>query len=173
MMKAEALKDRIRAVFAGVEYPGDQRLRGSDEGDEPFEVEAAFQGRHDWRALEAEFIDRAPDGLASALSFFSHAAFRFYLPAYLIADIEGRLERVDPVFQLTHGLDDRSRGEQINPLRHGEMVWFDYAHERFQAFTREEAAAVVAYLTYRRDLDECQRDSIDEAIRNYWQDRAK
>ena len=31
-------------------------------------------------------IDRAPDGFGSALSFFSDEAFRFYLPAYLIAD---------------------------------------------------------------------------------------
>jgi len=37
------------------------------------------------------FLDRSPGGLASALSMFSHEAFRFYLPAYLIADIDGKL----------------------------------------------------------------------------------
>ena len=122
MSATQALKDQIRAAFADVEYPGDQRLRGSDEGDEPFQVERDFQGKRDWRSLDAEFIDHSPDGLGSALSFFSHEAFRFYMPAYMLADIDGRLEKVNPVFQLTHGLDDNTRRERINSLRFGGRI---------------------------------------------------
>lgn len=121
----EALKNQIRSAFAEVQYPGDERLRGSDEGDEPFQTEREFRGKRDWRDLDAEFLDSSPNGLGSALSFFSHEAFRFYLPAYLIADIDGRLESVTPAFHLTHGLDESSRRERINPLRYGEEVWFD------------------------------------------------
>ena len=62
----------------------------------------------DWQSLSPQFIDGSPDGLASALCFFSHAAFQFYLPAYLIADADGLLERVDPVYFLTHGKERAS-----------------------------------------------------------------
>lgn len=172
MSATQALKDQICAAFADVEYPGDQRLRGSDEGDEPFRVERDFQGKRDWRSLDAKFIDHSPDGLGSALSFFSHEAFRFYLPAYMLADVDGRLDKVNPVFQLTHGVDDNTRRERINSLRYGGRVWFEHASERFDAFTREEAAAVVAYLTFKRDPEDFYCASIDEAIKNYWHTRS-
>lgn len=106
MTTLETVKTAIRQAFATIEYPGDHQLRGSDEGDEPFLVERAFKGKTDWRSLDFEFVDQAPEGLASALSFFSDETFHFYLPAYLIADIDGRLRRSDPVFHLTHGLRD-------------------------------------------------------------------
>lgn len=169
-----ALKERIRAAFAGVAYPGDDGLRGSDEGDEPFEVERDFRGKTDWRTLDPGFIDQAPDGLASALSFFSDAAFHFYLPAYLMADVEGRLDRADPSFHLTHGLDDSSRGERINPLRYGERTWWDAAQERFGRFTRDQAAAVAAYLRFKARSDSwgVRGPDVAEALRNYWSGKA-
>src|SRR2546430_7340434 len=105
----------IREAFSSVEYPGDWRLRGSGEGTEPFLLEKEFRGKDDWRKLDAKFIDSAPDGFATALGFFSDEAFRFYLPAYLIADLEGHLERTNPVFHLTHGLDAETRNKPINP----------------------------------------------------------
>jgi hypothetical protein len=168
----EALKEQIRSAFAGVSYPGDDGLRGSDEGDEPFEVERDFRGKTDWRTLDAGFIDQAPDGLASALSFFSDAAFHFYLPAYLMADVEGRLDRADPLFNLTHGMDDSSRGERINPLRYGERTWWDAAQERFGRFTRDQAAAVAAYLRFRAGPGLDEHPEAAEALRNYWSGKA-
>lgn len=171
-MSAEALKDQIRSAFAAVQYPGDRQLRGSNEGDEPFEVERDFLGRRDWRTLDAEFLDSAPGGLSSALSFFSHEAFRFYLPAYLIADIDGQLQTVNPEFYLTHGLDDESRKRKINPERYGNEVWFEYACERFSAFTSEEAAAIFNYLAFKRESAEFLRKGIDQAIKNYWRHKA-
>jgi hypothetical protein len=71
MADKEKIKDQIRTAFATVEYPGDSCLRGSNEGDEPFLVEQDFKGKTDWRTLDPEFIDQAPDGFSSALSFFS------------------------------------------------------------------------------------------------------
>ena len=70
-------------AFAAVEYPGDWCLRDSNEGDEPHLLEKEFAGKCDWRTLDPAFLDRAPGGYASALSFFSDEAFRFYLPAYI------------------------------------------------------------------------------------------
>jgi hypothetical protein len=170
--RAEAVKRAIRSAFSVLEYPGDWCLRGSNEGDEPYLLEAQFKGKSDWTVLDADFLDQAPEGYGSALSFFSDEAFHFYLPAYLIADIDGKLERHDPSFQLTHGLDDASRNLKINPRRYGERTWFEARRYKFAIFSRTEALAIVEYLRLRRDTDETSGDTIDQALRNYWNERA-
>ncbi len=168
-----ALVAQITAAFGAVEYPGDWCLRGGNEGDEPYLVEQEFRGRTDWRTLDAEFLDGAPGGFASALSFFSDEAFHFYLPAYLVADIRGGLDRANPVHRLTLGLDARSRSERINPRRYGERTWSDAAHYRFAMFTKTEAAAIAAYLRFKKDSGECERRNIEEALEYYWLPRAQ
>ena len=171
-MDAEALKAQIRQAFSGVEFPGDWCLRASNEGDEPYLLEQEFKGKTDWQALDAAFLDRAPDGYSSALSFFSDEAFRFYLPAYLIADVDGRLESANPVFHLTHGLTDTARAERINPRRYGERTWFEAARHRLAVFDKAQAMAIVAYLEFKREADELARASIDQALANYWRRRS-
>jgi hypothetical protein len=170
----ESIKGSIRRAFAAVLYPGDWCLRDSSEGEEPYLLEKEFQGKQDWQTIDARVLDSAPDGYASALSFFSDEAFRFYLPAYLIADIDSKLERVDPVFHLTHGLQDASRNTKVNPARYGERTWFDASCYRFSIFTTDQAQAIIAYLRYRlvnEELPEC-RKQIEEALQNYWLGRA-
>ena len=162
---------QINSAFAGVEYPGDWCLRGSNEGDEPYLLEQEFKGKTDWRFIDSQFLDQAPDGYGSALSFFSDEAFRFYLPAYMIADIREQLDRSNPARHLTLGLDEASRGERINPRRYGERTWFEHARHKFAIFGRDEVAAIIAYLTLRRDADEFGRQRIDEALKNYWYER--
>ena len=171
--RAADIKAAIARGFAKVEYPGDWCLRGSDEGDEPYLLEAEFKGKADWTVLDAAFLDQAPDGFGTALSFFSDEAFRFYLPAYLIADIDEKLQQQDPSFQLTHGLDDASRHEKINPRRYGERTWFEAQRHKFSVFSKQEVAAIVGYLTLRRDRDQISRPAIDQALRNYWNERVE
>ena len=171
MAEKEALIQQVRVAFARVEYPGDWCLRGSNEGDEPYLIERDFKGKTDWRTLDPEFIDQSPEGLASSLSFFSDEAFHFYLPAYLIADIDGRLKQSDPVFHLTHGLRDSSKRERINQRRYGERAWFDAARCKFAMFNPAEAAAIVAYLKFKAEVDCFVQDAVNEAIRNYWSSR--
>jgi hypothetical protein len=165
----EALKAHIRTAFGKALYPGDDYLRGSDQGYGPYDVQRDFMGKNDWHSLDPSFIDQSPDGLASALSFFSDEAFRFYLPAYLLADIDGLLEYADPVFHLTHGLEDMRRSQLIYPGRSHE-TWFDYRRTCFAHFTREEAAAIVAYLEFKRDAGHDRY--IEQALANYWRGRA-
>lgn len=178
--------DAIRAVeaaFGGNAYPGDRWQLGSTEGEEPYEEVLPFQGRTDWRTIEPAFLDMH----AGALSFFSEAGFRFFLPAYLIADLHGTLVHADPVFHLTHGLFDlevriplegrdvtRSIGRSalVNPLRYGAMTFFDYHRYRLSVFTREESAAVVAYLEAMRTRDDDRKEQISEALDAYWRERA-
>ncbi len=134
------------------------------------------RGKRTGAVLEAHFIDQAPDGFGSALSFFSDEAFRFYLPAYLMADIDGLLEQADPVFHLCHGLDDLSRSETVNPRRYGNRTWSDHAQHRFSMFTPTQAAAITDYLRFKRGSlfeGEFGADRITQAIKNYWDARAR
>ena len=165
-----AVKARIREAFAAVEYPGDWCLIASREGFEPALLEAEFKGRTDWRTLDAAFIDQAPDGFGTALSFFSDEAFHFYLPAYLIADLDRALQQANPVFALTHGLDERSRREKINPRRYGERTWLDHARHKFAMFNAAERDAIAAYLGAKLedDLTELEKKCIREALQSYW-----
>ncbi len=171
-MSPEDVKNQIAHAFADGEYPGDQRLAGSIEGDEPALLASEFRGKTDWRALDAAFLDEAPDGFSSALSFFSDEAFRFFLPAYLIASVDEQLESVEPVFHLIHGLTNASRDELVNPRRYGDQTWFDARAARFAAFNVAESQAVVAYLRLMRARGAANRREIDEALANFWAAKA-
>ena len=97
---------------------------------------------------------RILDGHYTALGFLSEGGFRFFLPAYLTADLQGQLRTADPLFHLTHGLAEESRSAFVNPRRYGAITWLEHARMRLSVFAREEAAAVVSYLEYRRERDE-------------------
>ena len=172
----------IETAFARVEHPGDPFLVQSNEGCEPAEIAQAFAGRHDWRSLDAAFLDLH----YVALSFFSEGAFRFYLPAYLLADLRRELKTADPVFPLVYQLSEWSvpleaggerfeqrhgAGALLNPLRYGAMRNADYARYRLSVFAREEAGAIVPYLEWRAEIDDYDRPHIDAALA-YWRDRA-
>lgn len=175
MSDLAGIRTQIHKAFAGVVYPGDWCLVDSREGTEPALLEEEFKGKSDWRALDAAFMDQAPDGFASALSFFSDEAFHFYLPAYLLADLEGRLHHADVVFALTHGIDNASRHEKINPRRYGERTWFEHARHKFAMFNRQEVGAIAAYLIYKRDASgvaDFEKARISEALENYWSARS-
>jgi hypothetical protein len=167
----ESAKAQIEAAFADTEYPGDWCLTNSREGFEPALLEQAFKGKSDWRSLEPAFIDQAPQGYGSALSFFSDEAFHFYLPAYLLADLDERLAQANPVFALTHGLDNESRSTRINPRRYGERTWLDHARHKFAMFNPAEVAAIVSFLGCKLDADvtsDLEKNSIRQALENYW-----
>jgi hypothetical protein len=167
------IEAEIRRAFAAVLRPGNWALRGSSEGDEPYEVEAAFADKDDWRTLDPAFLDSAPDGLASALSFLSDEAFRYFLPAYLVADLRGALERVDPVFYLCHAFADDRRHQPVNPRRYGARTWFDESSHQMSTFTPQEARAIVEYLRWREQKDDFDRATIEQAIRSYWNERTR
>ncbi len=184
-MQAEEVIKQIRAAFGTNTYPGDRFLQGSFEGCEPYEEVGAFVGKTDWTKLDSQILDVH----YCALGFFSEAGFRFFLPAYLIADLRGELQTADPLFHLTHGFSSiaivvpvesktfrRSTGGDVllNPRRYGAMTWGDYARQRLSVFTREESKAIVEYMNWRRDRDEMglDRSSIEAALKQFWLDRA-
>lgn len=186
-LTSDDLERRIHEGFARTPCPGDAFLQGSFEGCEPGEAVAPFLGVRDWRTLEAETLDAS----YTALSFFSEAGFRFFLPAFLVADVRGRLETADPVFHLTGGFEEiavevpsggsgttvrRSGGRVLlNPRRYGAITYEDYARYRLSVFSREECGAIVAYLEYRRDRDTYDLDTaaIAAALDTFWTARAR
>jgi hypothetical protein len=186
MPTSEAVIQKIEAAFADNAFPGARFLQGSFEGCEPYDEVGPFEKLEDWRGIEAGFLD----GHASALSFFSEAGFRYFLPAYLISDLRGQLYTADPLFHLTHGFSDwttevpgggrtleieHGKSAFINPRRYGAMTSHDYARYRLSVFTREEAGAIVAYLQFKRDADPDVIDgkAIDAALDLFWLERAR
>jgi hypothetical protein len=185
-MRKEEIIDQIREAFLATPYPGDGFLQGTFEGCEPYEEVGAFVGKTDWRVLDSTILDAH----YCALSFFSEGGFRFFLPAYLIADLREQLLTADPLFHLWHGFTTISaevpvgpqtfrRGSGgrrlLNPKRYGAMNWIDYARHRLSVFTKEEAKAIVAYMTYKREHDTkgLDKSRIDAALKEFWFDRAE
>lgn len=186
MSDQKTIIDKIRDAFSENGYPGDAYLQGSVEGCEPYEEVAPFQGKSDWRIVESDFLDYH----AGALNFFSEAGFRFFIPAYLIADVQGRLIYAEPLFSFTHGFSDMTvdalkkihvvlpragRSALLNPLRYGAMTFKDYARYRLSIFTREEANVIVAYLKYKRDAASSvfEKEGIEAALSSFWMERAR
>jgi hypothetical protein len=186
MADAQLVIEHIREAFRATEHPGDAFLQGSQEGCEPAEVTAPFKGIAHWTQVDPAILD--PN--YTALSFFSEGGFRHFLPAFLIADLQGRLQTADPVFHLTNGFSDQvvtlpagsrvyektiGKSAFVNPRRYGAMTWHDYVRNKLAIFTREEAGAIVAYLEWRRDADSLgiNKQEIDAALDGFWRQRAK
>jgi hypothetical protein len=186
MPNVQRVIGQIQDAFHETEHPGDAFLQGSLEGCEPAEVTAPFKGIAHWTQVDPAILDPH----YTALSFFSEGGFRHFLPAFLVADLLGRLQTADPVFHLTNGFSDKivklparsgvcektiGKSAFVNPRRYGAMTWHDHARAQLSIFTREEAAAIVAYLEYKRgaDLHGLNHDEIDAALNRFWHDRAK
>lgn len=115
-MTSEEIVGIIDAAFASP-YPGDAFLVGSSDGCEPQEEAGAFAGITDWRTLTPGFLD----GHYTALGFLSEAGLRFFLPAYLVADLRGTLMTAEPAFHLVHGFHELlvdTTGSDGAPIHH-------------------------------------------------------
>jgi hypothetical protein len=185
MQTKEWVIEHIRQAFCETERPSDAFLQGSHEGCEPGESVAPFIGITDWSQLDPAMLDAS----YNALSFFSEGGFRYFLPAYLIADLQSLLQSADPVFHLTNGFSDKvvktpagqriyektiGKSAFVNPRRYGAITWHDHARCQLSVFTREEAGAIVAYLEYKRDSDPhgLNAEDINAALDSFWRDRA-
>ncbi len=180
------LIEAIRDAFDARPYPGDDRLCGSDQGDEPAEYALEFRGL-DWRTLHPDFLAYH----YAALSFFSDEGFAFFLPAFMIADVLGQAGNADPVFHLTYGLYEegpppviqfdvdmlRKLGldpEQIallqsSPPLPSKTDWHAYIIRRCAGFGLQEREVIVRYLEYSAGRAwEDQARKIHEALESYW-----
>lgn len=170
MTDAAALIDQIERAFSDVPYPGDDDLAIDSYGDEPEAVARAFRGHRDWRALGAAFLDDAPEGWGTALSFFSDRAYRFYLPAYLIAHVHGHEFRTDPGVSLSFGVTPQDEGRKLAQMWGGGTLG-DHARRRFEPFDAYQVQAIVAYLWWRLDQYGEEDGSVAQALEHYWLER--
>jgi hypothetical protein len=181
----QSIIERIRQAFQHTARPHDAFLQGSHEGCEPGETIAPFFGVAEWSQLDPSMLDAG----YTALSFFSEGGFRYFLPAYLIADLQDQLQTADPVFHLTNGFLDKTislpagsrvyektigKSAFVNPQRYGAMTWHDHTRCRLSVFTREEAGAIVAYLEFKRDADSygINASEINAALDGFWRERS-
>ena len=168
---ASAIADELRAAFPATRAARFTPMVNSVQGHEPARVASDFADRDDWTTLQPDWLDASPDGLSSALSFLADEAVRFYIPAYLAADLKGALKTVDPAFELVHGFDDMFRDLRIRPRE--ETTWTDLARARWDGLSHPQAAAVVHYLEWLIERDGiAARHGIVEALAAYWYARA-
>lgn len=183
-MDKNAAAKLILDAFKGNDYPGDAFLLGSRQGCEPFDEVLPFQGKTSWQDLPSKFLDEH----AGALHFFSEAGLRFFLPAFLLADLRDELSYADPLFTVTSGFSDvaveiekngrkflikSGKSQLLNPRLHGAATFLDYARHRLSIFTREEALAIVAYLEYKQEQQDSNPGRISAALDDFWRERAR
>lgn len=168
----DALIERIERAFADVVYPGDDDLTDSTYGEEPEALKEAFRGKTDWRTLASAFLDQAPDGWGTALSFFSDRALLFYLPAYLVADLRGQLARQDPTGRLCISVTPQSEDQKI-AKRWGGGTMGERARAAFSLFDAEQVQVIVAYLWWALDAHGDEDLIVRQALENYWLQRAE
>lgn len=161
----------LELAFADVSYPGDDQLTHSSYGEEPQALRTAFAGQTDWRQLDSGFLDQAPNGWASALSFFSGPALQFFLPAYLIADLRGCLRHQDPAFRLCHAVTPLGASQKISEQWGGGTMG-DRARRDFARFTPPQVAAIVDYLWWKLEA-EGYNPTLEQALEYYWLARSE
>lgn len=160
------LIQHISKAFSEVTFPGNDQLVESSYGDEPVLVKDHFKDRTDWKTLDREFLDF--DG---ALSFLSNKALHFYIAAFMIADINEPLDFNDPSIRLCWALTPQSENKKIAQA-FGSRTIGERAKKSFDAFTSEQASAVVAYLRWKLLHDE-NNYTIIQALDHYWLKRIK
>lgn len=163
-MNKDKLLEIIKQAFADNEYPGDDNLVDLSYDNEANLVRNHFVGQNDWTKLSPEFLD-----FEGALSFFSDKAFRFYLPAFLIADINETLNFNDPAVRLCWPLTPQSENVKTAKI-YGDGKISERAKKSFDEFSKEQVGAIVAYLNWKLSRDEF-NFTIKQALENYWLQR--
>lgn len=167
MVDTEELIERIERAFDAVPHPGDAHLTDSEYGDEPEALERTFAGERDWRQLDAAFLDRA-SSRCGGLAFFSDPAFRYYLPAYLIADLRGLLTEVEPTVRLCASVTPQSEDVRVAE-RWGGGTLGERARASFGQLSPEQRACIVDYLWWKLENDALVDPlTVEDALEHYW-----
>jgi hypothetical protein len=165
-LDGQILIERMAAASSAVPYPGDDDPIAASYGEERAALAREFVGKSGWRVLEPAFLDRAPDGWGTALTFFSDRALQFYLPAYLIADVRGMLECSDPASRLCILLTPQAEEQRIARIRGGGTLG-SKARLCFDQFSAAQVSAIVAWLRWTRAQSD-HYPTIDQALACYW-----
>lgn len=155
--KIQALLTQIHSAFAATPAPKNDELYASDNryaDDEAAQIAIELRGVQ-WQKAHPVLLA----SIDSALNFLPDAAFRYFLPAFLVADLlmgdETQDENFDsnayPVYCLTRSFARHSKDQQ-----------------KLDQFSPDERAAIIAYLRFRAERDDYERENINRALKNYW-----
>lgn len=149
------LAKQIREAFADATYPGDDNLIYDSRDVGARQIADAFRGKH-WSEVPFETLLYHND----ALHFFSPEAFRFYLPAYLLAVLE-RYEDADILPEMLVGV--LTAPDPQDPV-------YSSFRRKFDGFSAARKAAITAFLEYllRTHPDEYPDDALLKALQSYW-----
>ncbi|NBR84626.1 MAG: hypothetical protein EB141_17365 [Verrucomicrobia bacterium] len=144
----ESVVLKIRDAFRGVPLGngvGLQQGQAKDGGRKGLE-ERLRDEKLDWTLLRVADLNEC----SSSLSFFDAEGMRFHLPAFLIAELQGGLDRTSFIFHLTD-LSDHSKS-QLSML------------------SAAQKEAVREFLLFRRGDPEHEYDwpEIERALATYW-----
>jgi hypothetical protein len=158
-MPVADLRAAIASAFEAASCPGDDALVSGDVSYDPEyrDVADAFAGKH-WRELSPSFVREQRD----ALPLLTPAAFRFFLPAFLLACADGEQDLDTAPLNVALSL---------TPPDHGRAATTSFA-ERTQPFTPAEASAICAYLDASPRLEGLPDGSTARAL-EYWRSRTR
>jgi hypothetical protein len=165
-MSNTELIQKISTAFSDGKFPGNENIVAPSYGEEPELVRAHFYGQSDWENLTPQFLD-----LDGAISFLSDVAFRFYLPAFMIADINEQLNFNDPSIRLCWAVTPQTENQKIAKV-FGSGTIGERAKKCFDEINKEQVNAVVAYLRWKLLQDE-NNNTIKQALDHYWLKRIK
>jgi hypothetical protein len=156
--EAGLLARKIERTFATVPYPGDSDLVYDNSGDhlECSEVAEAFRGRN-WKDLDLDFLRYH----AQSIFFLSPAAYRFYLPAYLLVSLRSFAE-ADTIPGTIIGSLTAPKGQNPEDM--------DFFLRTVRMFEPEQREAITAFLEFMANThqDSFPFDEPRIALERYW-----
>ena len=181
---ADEVIAKIKGAFPAKRPPGLALIEpewSRFPGDEYEDVENTFRDLDDWTAIDVSVLVRSEH--MEIRAFMSDAALRFYIPAYMVADLQGKMTFTDPSFSLIIGFDDQAseRRHELATQLHAKwgmappkkFTFGDLARRRWTQLDSIQVEAVVAYLEWIIERDgPLVAEDVAEALATYWHPRA-
>lgn len=121
--KRKAIIEQVAEAFADTPYPSSPLATGY----EGMEYDEAFRNTK-WAMLHPELLSVH----YASLSFFTGEAFRYFVPAFMTADLYGKQGNYDLSFHFSYTFENGD--------------YDDHIKQKFSLFNKPERAAVHAYL---------------------------
>jgi uncharacterized protein DUF6714 len=152
--RKEKLIREIEQAFADIEYPGDDKIVPVLNQMDYWRLSNDFKGT-DWKAIDPDILVKH----VYDLPLLTSEAFRFYLPAYLIAALSGHPSGDFSEFTY-YGL--------VPPEAEGsEMDWF---LERVNGFNTLQKSVIKEYVQLYIERDHFDSSSLNERTAKFWKD---
>lgn len=160
--RAEDVRRRIVDAFGSARHPGEDNLVDDETALEPMAVAKALEGKT-WREVNLSFLRAYGErGDSSAiLSFLSPAAFRYFVPAFMLLLLDHYAE--------ADVLADTAISKLApwrDPADSALTKFFEVRHQSFDAQERSAVLAFLKFIKQEHGADYVQGD-LDRAIRHW------